>query len=143
MTLWYRAPEVLLGSHRYSCPVDVWSVACIFAEMVTKKPLFHGDSEIDQLFKIFRYDSRLTILSACKITSCRGKNVLKGQVNITPFLCKIKTKPFDDRPFGYLNRHVRQIIVGRRVLISYLLWLLWQHQANDHSLSVFGLSVPG
>ena len=54
VTLWYRAPEVLLGSQRYSCPVDVWSAACIFAEMVTKRPLFHGDSEIDQLFRIFR-----------------------------------------------------------------------------------------
>ncbi|CAH1793914.1 unnamed protein product [Owenia fusiformis] len=54
VTLWYRAPEVLLGSPRYSCPVDVWSIGCIFAEMVTKRPLFHGDSEIDQLFRIFR-----------------------------------------------------------------------------------------
>lgn len=54
VTLWYRAPEVLLGSQKYSTPVDVWSVACIFAEMITKYPLFHGDSEIDQLFRIFR-----------------------------------------------------------------------------------------
>ncbi|XP_046553756.1 cyclin-dependent kinase 1-like [Haliotis rubra] len=54
VTLWYRAPEILLGSPRYSTPVDVWSIGCIFAEMVTKRPLFHGDSEIDQLFRIFR-----------------------------------------------------------------------------------------
>ncbi|KAF7264079.1 cyclin-dependent kinase 1 [Rhynchophorus ferrugineus] len=54
VTLWYRAPEVLLGAPRYSCPVDVWSVGCIFAEMATRKPLFQGDSEIDQLFRIFR-----------------------------------------------------------------------------------------
>ncbi|XP_026467977.1 cyclin-dependent kinase 1 [Ctenocephalides felis] len=54
VTLWYRAPEVLLGSTRYSCPVDMWSIGCIFAEMATKKPLFQGDSEIDQLFRIFR-----------------------------------------------------------------------------------------
>ncbi|CAD7002479.1 cyclin-dependent kinase 1 [Ceratitis capitata] len=54
VTLWYRAPEVLLGSQRYSCPVDVWSIGCIFAEMATRKPLFQGDSEIDQLFRIFR-----------------------------------------------------------------------------------------
>lgn len=54
MTLWYRAPEVLLGSPRYSTPVDVWSTGTIFAELATKKPLFHGDSEIDQLFRIFR-----------------------------------------------------------------------------------------
>ncbi|XP_075227035.1 cyclin-dependent kinase 1 [Lycorma delicatula] len=54
VTLWYRAPEVLLGSTRYSCPVDIWSIGCIFAEMATRKPLFQGDSEIDQLFRIFR-----------------------------------------------------------------------------------------
>ncbi|KAJ3661885.1 hypothetical protein Zmor_006262 [Zophobas morio] len=54
VTLWYRAPEVLLGSEKYSCPIDIWSLGCIFAEMATKRPLFQGDSEIDQLFKIFR-----------------------------------------------------------------------------------------
>uniref|UniRef100_A0A023F3U5 Putative serine/threonine kinase n=1 Tax=Triatoma infestans TaxID=30076 RepID=A0A023F3U5_TRIIF len=54
VTLWYRAPEVLLGTTRYSCPVDMWSIACIFAEMASRKPLFQGDSEIDQLFRIFR-----------------------------------------------------------------------------------------
>ncbi|XP_051172798.1 cyclin-dependent kinase 1 [Leptopilina boulardi] len=54
VTLWYRAPEILLGATRYSCAIDVWSIGCIFAEMATKKPLFQGDSEIDQLFRIFR-----------------------------------------------------------------------------------------
>ncbi|XP_065348288.1 cyclin-dependent kinase 1-like [Cloeon dipterum] len=54
VTLWYRAPEILLGGLRYSCPVDIWSIACIFAEMVNKRPLFQGDSEIDQIFRIFR-----------------------------------------------------------------------------------------
>ncbi|XP_023234909.1 cyclin-dependent kinase 1-like [Centruroides sculpturatus] len=54
VTLWYRSPEVLLGSPRYSTPVDIWSIGCIFSEMANKRPLFHGDSEIDQLFRIFR-----------------------------------------------------------------------------------------
>lgn len=54
VTLWYRAPEVLLGIQRYTTPIDVWSIGCIFAEMVTGNALFHGDSEIDQLFRIFR-----------------------------------------------------------------------------------------
>ncbi|XP_034952596.1 cyclin-dependent kinase 1 [Chelonus insularis] len=54
VTLWYRAPEILLGTTRYTCAIDVWSIGCIFAEMATKKPLFQGDSEIDQLFRIFR-----------------------------------------------------------------------------------------
>lgn len=55
VTLWYRAPEILLGGRQYSTGVDMWSVGCIFAEMCTKKPLFPGDSEIDEIFKIFRY----------------------------------------------------------------------------------------
>jgi len=55
VTLWYRAPEILLGCQRYSCPVDIWSIACIFAEMVNSRPLFQGDSEIDQIFRIFRW----------------------------------------------------------------------------------------
>ena len=54
VTLWYRAPEILLGANKYSCPVDIWSIGCIFAEMANKRPLFQGDSEIDQLFRIFR-----------------------------------------------------------------------------------------
>ncbi|XP_011301835.1 cyclin-dependent kinase 1 [Fopius arisanus] len=54
VTLWYRAPEILLGTTRYTCAIDVWSIGCIFAEMATRKPLFQGDSEIDQLFRIFR-----------------------------------------------------------------------------------------
>lgn len=54
ITLWYRAPEILLGCQRYSVGVDIWSIGCIFAEMIRGRPLFCGDSEIDQLFKIFR-----------------------------------------------------------------------------------------
>ncbi|KAL4255647.1 protein kinase superfamily protein [Pleurotus pulmonarius] len=55
VTLWYRAPEVLLGSRHYSTAIDMWSVGCIFAEMAMHgHPLFPGDSEIDQIFKIFR-----------------------------------------------------------------------------------------
>jgi len=54
VTLWYRAPEILLGAKQYSTAVDMWSVGCIFMEMATRQPLFPGDSEIDELFRIFR-----------------------------------------------------------------------------------------
>ena len=54
VTLWYRAPELLLGAIEYSTPIDIWSIGCIFVEMITKQPLFAGDSEIDQLYRIFR-----------------------------------------------------------------------------------------
>lgn len=54
VTLWYRAPEILLGIKTYSWAVDIWSVACMFAEMLTGRALFPGDSEIDELMRIFR-----------------------------------------------------------------------------------------
>lgn len=54
VTVWYRPPEILLGSTLYSVPVDLWSVGCIVAEMATGQPLFSGDSEIDTIFKIFQ-----------------------------------------------------------------------------------------
>ncbi len=53
-TLWYRSPEILLGYKHYYYEIDVWSVGCVIAEMMTKKAIFPGDSEIDQLYKIFQ-----------------------------------------------------------------------------------------
>ena len=46
VTLWYRAPELLLGANRYSTAVDVWSIGCIFAEMASGMPLFPGRSDM-------------------------------------------------------------------------------------------------
>ena len=54
VTLWYRAPDILMGSKDYNTSVDIWSVGCIFAEIVTKRPLFPGKNEEDQLTKIFK-----------------------------------------------------------------------------------------
>lgn len=53
VTVWYRPPEILLGSQLYSIPVDLWSIGCVLGEMATGAPLFAGDSEIDTIFKIF------------------------------------------------------------------------------------------
>uniref|UniRef100_A0A8C5PH77 cyclin-dependent kinase n=1 Tax=Leptobrachium leishanense TaxID=445787 RepID=A0A8C5PH77_9ANUR len=54
VTLWYRAPELLLGAKEYSTAIDMWSVGCIFGELLTQKPLFPGKSDIDQINKIFK-----------------------------------------------------------------------------------------
>lgn len=54
-TLWYRAPEILLGLKNYWCSaIDVWSLGAIFAEIIMKKPLIPGDSEYDQLMRTFQ-----------------------------------------------------------------------------------------
>ena len=62
VTLWYRAPEILMGCKQYGTAVDMWSVGCILAEMFTCSPLFPGDSEIDQLFRIFRCMGKITLI---------------------------------------------------------------------------------
>jgi Protein kinase domain len=49
VTRWYRAPEIMLACHEYSYPIDVWSVGCIFAELILRKPYFPGDDYIDQV----------------------------------------------------------------------------------------------
>lgn len=54
VTLWYRAPDVLLGSRTYSTSIDVWSAGCIMAEMITGVPLFRGRDNNDQLNQILR-----------------------------------------------------------------------------------------
>ncbi|KAL7676124.1 hypothetical protein ACOME3_002381 [Neoechinorhynchus agilis] len=54
VTLGQRSPEILLGTDRYSCAVDVWSLGCIFAELMYGQPLLNGECEIGQLLKIFQ-----------------------------------------------------------------------------------------
>lgn len=54
VTLWYRAPDVLLGSRTYNTSIDIWSAGCIMAEMFTGRPLFPGTTNEDQIIRIFR-----------------------------------------------------------------------------------------
>ncbi|XP_073132734.1 cyclin-dependent kinase G-2-like [Henckelia pumila] len=54
VTLWYRAPELLLGAKQYSTAIDMWSLGCIMAELLSKEPLFNGNTEVQQLDKIFK-----------------------------------------------------------------------------------------
>mmetsp|Transcript_2038 Transcript_2038/g.8985 ORF Transcript_2038/g.8985 Transcript_2038/m.8985 type:complete len:441 (-) Transcript_2038:127-1449(-) len=49
VTRWYRAPEVMLATQEYSCAIDVWSVGCIFAELLQRQPMFQGTDYCDQL----------------------------------------------------------------------------------------------
>lgn len=103
VTLWYRAPELLLGAkvsvgsfgacpkrvappapepvpgpQEYSTAVDMWSVGCIFGELLTQKPLFPGKSEIDQINKVFKV----------------GQGVLWGEVPAGR--CQPETASFQD-----------------------------------------------
>ncbi|KAJ8753355.1 hypothetical protein K2173_019754 [Erythroxylum novogranatense] len=54
VTLWYRPPELLLGSTDYGASVDLWSAGCVFAELLLGKPILQGRTEVEQLHKIFK-----------------------------------------------------------------------------------------
>lgn len=54
VTLWYRAPEILLGNSNYLPSLDIWSVGCIFAELILREPLFPARGEIEQIDNIFK-----------------------------------------------------------------------------------------
>ena len=51
-TRWYRAPEVILCPSKYSKAMDIWSIGCIFAEIMARCPLFRGENYLDQIKKI-------------------------------------------------------------------------------------------
>lgn len=52
VTLWYRAPELLLGAKTYDGAIDMWSIGCIFGELLTRQPLLQGKNEVDELSKV-------------------------------------------------------------------------------------------
>jgi len=51
--MFLRAPELLLGEKQYSTAIDMWSLGCIMAELLSKEPLFNGKTEFDQLDKVY------------------------------------------------------------------------------------------
>lgn len=67
-----RAPELLLGTRQYSTAIDMWSLGCIMAELLSKQPLFNGKTEVDQLdkVKINIIFWRMHILVIFNIISC-------------------------------------------------------------------------
>ncbi|KAG0336218.1 Cyclin-dependent kinase 2 [Podila horticola] len=84
VTLWYRAPEILLGSPHYSVGADIWSVGCIFTELANRDPLFPGDSELGQLFLIFQ------MLGTPSDLKWPGVTLLKHWKSVFPFWDDVK-----------------------------------------------------
>jgi mitogen-activated protein kinase 15 len=66
-TRWYRAPEILLGSTKYTKGVDMWSLGCILGEMLTGKPIFPGNSTMNQIERILEVTGRPNAEDAASI----------------------------------------------------------------------------
>ncbi|XP_023558267.1 mitogen-activated protein kinase 12 isoform X2 [Octodon degus] len=78
VTRWYRAPEVILNWMRYTQTVDIWSVGCIMAEMITGKTLFKGSDHLDQLKEIMKVTGTPPEEFVQKLQSTEAKNYMKG-----------------------------------------------------------------
>ncbi|XP_076085540.1 cyclin-dependent kinase 11B-like [Mytilus galloprovincialis] len=91
VTLWYRAPELLLGIKEYSTPIDMWSVGCIFAEFLMMKALWSGKSDIDQLNRIF------------KDLGTPSEKIWPGY-NELPAIKKLSFGSFADHPYNTLRQ---------------------------------------
>jgi len=79
VTRWYRAPEIMLGLHRYGAPIDCWSLACIFAEVLLKEPLFAGNDYLHQLKIILRQIGSPSAEDAAFVDNAQARAFLDGQ----------------------------------------------------------------
>ncbi|ETN43397.1 uncharacterized protein HMPREF1541_02556 [Cyphellophora europaea CBS 101466] len=110
VTLWYRPPELLLGTTSYDSSVDIWSLGCIFAELLTSDPLFPGKNEVDQLSLIF------SLLGTPTSSSWPGFRSLPNAKALHPVLAKTPelSSRLNASKFPYLSS------AGLRLLASCL-----------------------
>ncbi|KAA8529917.1 hypothetical protein F0562_034479 [Nyssa sinensis] len=110
VTHWYKAPE-LLRCQQFSTPVDVWSVGCIFAEMVTRRPLFAEFSEVHQLLKIFSILGTPTWpegTTSHLFANCYSKDLaaaVPGLVTLEPAGIDLLSKMLCINPSGRITAH--------------------------------------
>ena len=108
VTLWYRPPDVLLGNKTYGTTVDMWSIGCIFSEMVTGKPLFPGNSETDQLKKIFSIMGTPTENFASSLTELPEWGMGENNFEVNkPQNLKELLKNFDDEGLDLLQKFLQ------------------------------------
>jgi mitogen-activated protein kinase 15 len=77
-TRWYRAPEILLGSNKYTKGVDMWSMGCILAELLLGKPVFPGTSTLNQLDRVMELTGRPTAEDIESINSPLAQTMLES-----------------------------------------------------------------
>ena len=107
LTLWYRSPEMILGIGNYAIGLDIWSLGCVFGELFFKRPLFHGDSDIDQLYKIMQVFGTFNELTSpgYKVFPYFNKDFpyFKG-VGLRCYVNKKTVVPMDDIAFDLLEK---------------------------------------
>lgn len=81
-TRWYRAPEILLGSHKYTKAVDMWSVGCILGELIIGKACFPGTSTLNQIERVLELTGKPKMEDVLSIESALAENIINS-INIS------------------------------------------------------------
>jgi len=117
VTRWYRAPEIMLACNEYSKPIDMWSVGCIFAELLQRKPYFPGEDYIDQLTIICDKLGKLPEKELDFVTSDKAKRFIRKLPNKTPTPLKAQ---FPSAPSDALDlmKRLLQIHPRRRINVE-------------------------
>ncbi|GLD97445.1 hypothetical protein PINS_up006129 [Pythium insidiosum] len=121
VTRWYRAPEIMLGCMKYTKEVDVWSMGCIFAEMMSRKPLFPGQDYIDQLHLIMNAlgapsDQELYFLTNARARKFMNAEYHKRGGNVVKPLSQM----FSEAPPDALDLLVKMLVIdpNKRITID-------------------------
>lgn len=106
VTLWYRAPEILLGSQDYGTGVDIWSIGCIFVELLTQEVLFPGDKESKQIELIYEKCGTPDLVSWTEVEKYKYFSEFKPKRYIERKLKQLilKKKEIDEVTFNLIDK---------------------------------------
>ncbi len=144
VTLWYRAPELLLGIKEYSTHIDVWSLGCIFGELLLMEPLFPGKSEVDELNRIFKvrlywFTLFYQVVIPTRAFYILGKSIISVETKIFTQLRKSALKLNEERTF-VSDFFYRWSIFDNKPTRGELVF--FGFPSKWHNLPVLYLSVP-
>lgn len=127
-SLWYKAPELILGSSRYSTASDMWSVGCILAEMLLGRPLFEGENDLEQLE---------LIIHTIEINE-------RDQVHVRQFLTEEVNKMYTGRPkFPLRSKFQKVDFHGKQENLFYMCIIFENHHPSRHSACLRGKILLG
>ncbi|ETN12686.1 CMGC/MAPK protein kinase [Phytophthora nicotianae INRA-310] len=119
VTRWYRAPEIMLGCMKYTREVDVWSMGCIFAEMMSRKPLFPGQDYIDQLHLIMNALGAPNDQDLYFLTNARARKFMNAEFQKRgPNPTKPLAHMFTDSPPDALDLLQKMLVIDPNKRIS-------------------------
>ncbi len=137
VTIWYRPPELLLGMKNYDLKVDMWSIGCVFAELLMGEPIFKGNNEkeqIEQIFKICGSPNEMTwhgVVFLPDYDLLTPKNTFDNNLKI--YLTSKSSTPIDDITFDLIQK---MLMVNPRERISAEEALKHEYFSDSHPVKI-------